>query len=428
MIKAALTGTVTRILTSPGLRETLRQGHALSRKLKGRPAVVYYFHEAADPYSHLTAQTLERFAARYGVTLTPHLVPAPMAAAAPEPDMLSDWGLRDARLLAQVHGLSFPASATLPDPADVALANQVLTRALADSTFLTLAAPVGTALWSGDRAALQALPQATQAQADAALEEGEAKRAALRHYLGATFQFEGEWYWGLDRLHFLEARLTKQGLDRVGGSPMFQAHDIVLGPVPARSNRPVLHAFLSFRSPYSYICLPRVKALADHYGAELRLRFVMPMVMRGLPVPRMKSIYITTDTKREAERLGMSFGTILDPVGLGVERGLAVLHQAIQGGQGYEFALSFLQGAFADGIDATTDAGLGQMARRAGVSPEVVKAALADESWRTVAEANREEMFGAGLWGVPSFRVDDGEARWGQDRLWAIERDLTGAN
>ena len=54
-----------------------------------------------------------------------------------------------------------------------------------------------------------------------------------------------------------------------------------------------------------------------------------------------------------------------------------------------------------------------------------MRAALADEGWRAVAEANRAEMFDAGLWGVPSFRVGDRPAQWGQDRLWAVERDLS---
>ena len=54
-----------------------------------------------------------------------------------------------------------------------------------------------------------------------------------------------------------------------------------------------------------------------------------------------------------------------------------------------------------------------------------VRTALADEGWRAVAEANRAEMFDAGLWGVPSFRVGDRPAQWGQDRLWAVERDLS---
>ncbi|MFZ3184556.1 MAG: DsbA family protein, partial [Pseudomonas sp.] len=72
-------------------------------------------------------------------------------------------------------------------------------------------------------------------------------------------------------------------------------------------------------------------------------------------------------------------------------------------------------------------AGLQLLARRAGLDAEVVAAALADQSWRAVAEANREELFGLGLWGVPSFRVDNCPAQWGQDRLWLIERDLIAA-
>jgi 2-hydroxychromene-2-carboxylate isomerase len=36
-------------------------------------------------------------------------------------------------------------------------------------------------------------------------------------------------------------------------------------------------------------------------------------------------------------------------------------------------------------------------------------------------------MLALGLWGVPSFRVDAQPARWGQDRLWQVERDLAAA-
>jgi beta-galactosidase GanA len=67
---------------------------------------------------------------------------------------------------------------------------------------------------------------------------------------------------------------------------------------------------------------------------------------------------------------------------------------------------------------------LSDAAKRAGLTADLVKAALADEGWRKVAEDNRAEMFANGLWGVPSFRVDDGPAHWGQDRLWVIEQDL----
>ena len=55
-------------------------------------------------------------------------------------------------------------------------------------------------------------------------------------------------------------------------------------------------------------------------------------------------------------------------------------------------------------------------------------AALKDDSWRKVAEANREELFALGLWGVPSFRVNQNRPHWGQDRLWAIEQELQQVN
>jgi len=380
MIKTLLKRAITTALTSKTLRDLRRSAAARQRKRKGAAPTVLYFHDPDDAYSQLTLQVLDRLTTRYAIEIKTHLVPPPIAAAAPEPERLIEWSIRDAALLAKTYGLKPKAPAAL----------------------------------------IKALPK-TDAETLAA---NGTLREKLGHYLGATFYFEGEWYWGLDRLHYLEARLSGQGLDRLRGAATFPPREIVLdGPKHATSPR-VLHAFISFRSPYSYICLPRAKQLAEHYGAELRIRFVMPMVMRGLPVPRAKSWYITTDTKREAERVGLRFGTIVDPVGLGVERGLAVLNHAIKAGKGYEFALSFTQGAFADGIDATDDQGLLKMAKRAGLSADLVKAALADEGWRKVAEDNRSEMFANGLWGVPSFRVDNGPAHWGQDRLWAIEQEL----
>jgi 2-hydroxychromene-2-carboxylate isomerase len=172
--------------------------------------------------------------------------------------------------------------------------------------------------------------------------------------------------------------------------------------------------------------VPRVRRLAAHYGATLRLRFVLPMVMRGLPVPRAKRLYILHDTKREADRLGMRFGRVVDPVGPPVERGLAVLHRAAHAGKGEAFLESFLQGVFADGIDAGGEDGLSRLAQRAGLDDAFVAAALDDASWRAVAQANREELLALGLWGVPSFRVGSLPAHWGQDRLWAVQADLAG--
>jgi len=63
---------------------------------------------------------------------------------------------------------------------------------------------------------------------------------------------------------------------------------------------------------------------------------------------------------------------------------------------------------------------------RAGLDQAIVKAALADESWHPVAEENRKALFAAGLWGAPTFRINDTPAHRGRDRFWALEEDILG--
>lgn len=376
-MRATISRTISTVITSPALRGARRSINGLGRTFGG-VATVLYFHQPDDPYSQLAAQLLPKLEAAYRIKLEPHLVSPPNDAAAPERAKLDAYARDDAALLARSYGLKYPA------------------------------------------------PELTPANISA---NGDPLRQKLGHYLSGMFYFEGEWYWGVDRLHFLEERLHEAGLAKTKGplKPVAPVREAEFGAVPAGLRRATLDYFLSFRSPYTYLAVPRVRRLATHYGANLRLRFVLPMVMRGLPVPPPKQLYITLDTKREAERLGMPFGTIVDPVGRGAERGLAVLHHAINAGKGPEFAESFLRGVFAEGIDAGSDAGLNRMAKRAGLDDALVASALKDESWRKVAEANREELFSLGLWGVPSFRVDSNRPHWGQDRLWAVEQELRAA-
>ena len=428
-MKAAIGRTLTSILTSHALRDARRAAASLKRRLGGGTAQVHYFHQADDPYSHLAAQTLPRLIARYRIDLVPHLVPPPADAAAPDRARLERWSRIDAAKLARSRGLDAPDTNAQPAADLVPLANDALVAAMTRGDFAAAASAIGSALWRGDRETLSRLAAATPVgAADVALRAGEAKRTKLGHYLGATWFFDGEWYWGIDRLHYLEERLRAEGLARERvGLPIAPILDVTLGATSGTGHEAVLDFFCSLRSPYTYLAVPRARQLAEHYGATLRLRFVLPMVMRGLPVPRAKRLYILADTKREADRLGMRFGRVVDPVGRPVERGLAVLHHAIREGKGTAFVGSFLQGAFADGIDAGSDAGLIRLAARAGLDAAFVATALADPSWRAVAQANREELLAQGLWGVPSFRVNDRPAHWGQDRLWAIEEDLIAA-
>lgn len=410
---------IPRVITSPQLRQVQRTLAAARRRIGGTRPVVHYFHQADDPHAALTARALVHLEAQYGVEVRPYLASPPADAAAPDRIRLRSWGLEDAALLARGLGLA-PTFTRLPAPDQLAAAEAALAGCTSAAAFQQTMAAI-EASWRGDPGA--ALPSPT-GDAAAARAQGDALRAKLGHYLGGTFHFEGEWTWGLDRLPCLEQRLAALNPTARPFVPRLEVKGARCTVPPGTT----IEAFVSLRSPYTYIAVPRLTALAEATGAELVLRPVLPMVMRGLPVPLAKRIYIIRDTAREAERLGLRFGAIADPVGRPAERGLAVLCTAMREGRGPDFLLSFLQGVFAEGVDAGTDRGLEHLCARAGVSPASQQAALADDSWRAVTEANRADMLEAGVWGVPSFRVVTqgvpGPAVWGQDRLWAVEQAL----
>lgn len=388
-IKAFVGRSLSRLITSGSLQDSRRSLHAINRRATGKTPTVHFFNQPDDPYSQLLAGCLPTLQSRYAVSIVSHVVPPPDATAAPDLERLKAWSLRDADRLAS----ALPA--------------------------LPARKATGTAL-----------PTASSTM----LAEGAALRKRLGHYLGATLYFEGEWYWGVDRLHYLEARLAEAGL-RVAAPVGSEISPYIFAPRALQFQKvanpkgpaPIIHFYCSLRSPYTCLAARRVRELATHYGAELRLRFVLPMVMRGLPVPLPKRLYILRDAKREADRLGQSFGNVVDPVGKPVENGLALLHAATQAGHGSALLESFLEGVFAQGIDASTADGLAYIATRAGMSAADIELALQDGAWREVAEANRADMLARGIWGVPSFRVDDMPLLWGQDRLWMLEEDLVAA-
>ena len=411
-------------LVSRTRRDLVRHRHALRRRLRGRRPTIRYFHQLDDPYSHLAVQMLSPLLARYDIALEIHLVPAPDDAAAPERERLRCYGLRDAVRLARTYGLEFPPAARLPAPETAMLATRRLAADLAPPSFAALAPVVGAALWSGHN--LDPTAAASAEIAVAALQRGRALRERLGHYLGGMFEFEGEWYWGVDRLNHLEQRLSGLGLDRAaaGTPPLAPYRTMRLDRTAAPGPAPVIEFWFSFRSPYVSIAFPRVRRLARHYGAELRLRPILPMIMRGLPVPRSKSRYIMLDTMREAERSAMPYGRMIEPVGAPIERCMAVQWRAMALGKGEEFGERALQSIFAEGRSPGEDRVLLDLADRAGLTGEDVRAALADDGWRGAAEANRLALFEAGLWGAPSYRVNGKPAHWGQDRLWALEQDI----
>jgi 2-hydroxychromene-2-carboxylate isomerase len=265
------------------------------------------------------------------------------------------------------------------------------------------------------------------------LSENEQKLRRLGHYQGSMTYHLGEWFWGVDRLDHLERSLIDQGLSRetsvditftqtwagVGSTPVGLPEGLEDHPA---SDTP-LEVFFSIRSPYSYLGLERAITLARNWNVPLRLRPVLPMLMRGQSVPDAKKWYIFHDTKREALKLGISYGFVADPLGPGVERCYALFEYARSLGREIEYMRSYARAVNAEGIRSETDEGLRIIVERAGLDWQKAKSLLTDQSWRSWAEGNRKAMYDCGLWGVPSFRYG-AVSCWGQDRLWLIADEV----
>ncbi|HEY9545956.1 MAG TPA: DsbA family protein, partial [Solimonas sp.] len=129
--------------------------------------------------------------------------------------------------------------------------------------------------------------------------------------------------------------------------------------------------------------------------------------------------------QRCANALGIAFGRIHDPVGGGVLRLLTVYpHDAAADTQLRYCALA-AQTVWAEGLDACRDEVVRSVIERCGLDWPAAQRKLAVGVDTAAAEANREALFAAGLWGVPSFRLAS-FTTWGRDRLWMLTRQPAG--
>ena len=417
---------ISSTFTGRRLQNIKRGLHEMKRRVSGRSHEVVYFHQIDDPYSHLLVQALARLQSSYDIDLELRIVPAPADDAAPERAALEDYSRRDAAAIAPFYDLKFDNPGIQPTIDICQLAERAL---VASGNKVAAAVEIGAALWAGDSQTLSKMPLVSDTLAVEQREAGRREREALGHYLGGTLYYAGEWYWGIDRLPYLEERLIQTGLQRSGHRQV-----VHFQPRPAFMSRPAqqrltLEYYPSIRSPYSYVSMPETLDLPSHYPVDLVVRPVLPMVMRGLPVPAVKGRYILLDTKREADRVGVPFGHIFDPVGDPVRRCYSLFAMADEVGKGGELLLAFCKMAWSEGIDVGSDQGIKIVVERAGLDWAAASEVIDNTDWEGPIEENRLQMMASGLWGVPSYRLLDDKGRevfscWGRDRIWLLAHEI----
>jgi 2-hydroxychromene-2-carboxylate isomerase len=397
-----------------------RAVESVKERITNQPRKLDVYLDITDPWSYLLAQAVSRLVQAYPVELGIHIVSPPASDVDAAPQLRETHAVRDARQLADYWDIEFPGK----KEADPTMTRDIGTALIKDrpaadqlAAFLELCGP----LWVNDKKSLSPLLLKYETETTNAIQPALASNyTELRkagHYQPAMASYKGTWYWGIDRLPYLEAELARDlGCDI--------AHVVTPRPQAARapaklSEKPLTcELWFSFRSPYSYLALEQIEVILAPYKIPLVLRQVAPMVNRGLAVPQVKRLYIVRDAKREADRLGIAFGELCDPLGKGVDHCLAIQHWANKRGAeaGMAFARSAMRGIWAEAKDVAEYVDLKVIVERAGLPWEEAKAALDDPEAVKVHTANAADLAVIGLWGVPSIRCGDFVA-WGQDRL-----------
>lgn len=421
-----------KVISSTVLLNLKRFFFESKRLLLGQPHQIDIYLRINDPYSYLLVQVLADFEQRFKVALRFKTIMQLQDDMYPEADMWHDNGFIDATHLAQLYGLKFPAQAPGKNLAQVQQGTNSLLRrellALEEGCDWQQVNSIFDQYWfqktlSGSDISLTESTLADQ------LINNERDLAEQGHYMSAMLHYAGEWYWGLDRLDHLEIRLNALGVHHEPKSAevLFNKTyaDFCQQPAVANSHTDKkLVVYFSIRSPYSHLGLEQAIKLAQHYQLTLEIKPILPMIMRGLSVPKTKKMYIFHDTKREAEKLGIDYGFVADPLGKGVENCYLLFSYAQSLGCEQQFILNYAQAVNAQGIRSETDAGLKLIVQRSGMDWDHAKSILqnpiADEEWREWAEVNRQEMLALGSWGVPTFQYGD-LVLWGQDRMGIIE-------
>ena len=430
-IRNRVRSSLLRTYISPDLRRRARALNEARRKLTGKSHVVTAFLQLDDPYSYLLARYLPELVSHYDIELQVCLSEALGGdfEVAPEPRRV--YAVSDCARIAGELGVPFLDKGPEPPAGqERALLDAVAAR-IDDDVFADEVLEALEIYWRGDAQAVERRSElAVQGAGRTVIEASQAMLEKLGHYGSAMLHYGGEWYWGVDRLHYLTDRLDELGASSAGGpGPLLTSirrvmhTDLPVRPPSSANELPPLELFYSFRSPYSQLALRRVYELANAFGLELVLRPVLPMMMRGTPVPAWKQRYLIRDAMREAETRSIPFGNAIDPLGKGVERCHAAFEYAKSENRDREFLLNASELIWSEAVDVSTDKGLRRVTARTGLFWPEVKQALENEDWREAEGADRQLMLSLGAWGVPTICIGDYFV-WGQDRIWLLARHI----
>lgn len=197
-------------------------------------------------------------------------------------------------------------------------------------------------------------------------------------------------------------------------------------------SRHAIKVYFDYNSPYSYIASHQIEALCERTQSELQW---MPMVLGGVfqsneiepaHTKANRRKYLMEDLKDLAAFYGIPYKErtvfLFKPV-LSLRATLAVP----QGPERSKAVHALYRGAFAEDLDLGDPAVVARLLDDAGLDGQALVQRTEDPEIKNELRAVTDEAIAKGIFGAPTFVVDDGKMFWGHDRMPLLEHYLKAA-
>jgi 2-hydroxychromene-2-carboxylate isomerase len=360
----------------------------------------------------------------------------------PEKTMYRKHCLKDSKEIAPFYGLKFEAKEFyLKENENLAYKILDYFSDINQDDYIDLIFKVSSLLWDNN---ITGLNEITSNLSDKEREllskkiidiniKGDKKIQSLEYYFSASFHYEGENYWGIDRLGYLEERLIELGLKKNNSDKnivkKLEKYKFDSNQIIKKDNSLILEFFPSLNSPYTYISFKRVKRLIDSYPIKLLMKPVLPMLMRNMKIPTHKGKYILSDSAREGRKYGSIIKDIYSPIGSPANKAYSLFPIIDSYGLGFRYLEELTKASFFYGINIGNEEFLEKLSKDLGLPWDKIRVELNTDNWRSILEKNLKDMYSGNSWGVPSFKLTNFDNsnpyyQWGQDRLWLIENEI----
>ena len=194
--------------------------------------------------------------------------------------------------------------------------------------------------------------------------------------------------------------------------------------------------YFSYRSPYSYFILPRIKKLTEEYKVDVNFKLVYPLAIREPNFFRYRNMFTyffwrLLDYRRVAKKLGMPFFRPKpDPIRQNLLTGRISSDQpyifyvchlgqvAHYHGQGINFAEALSNNIFGSHMGWYEKDNLNKVCNMVGLNLKELEKEVTDQKEKIISDIkkNQKDQLAAGHHGVPLL-VHDGKYFFGQDKF-----------